>query len=250
MAKNTTNKTQLIVEMASNQEYFGGNSWDWISIFGNHNLIDGGNGNDWLSVMGSDNTVVGGNGDDVLAAASMQEYSAAENTLDGGRGNDTFDTFGASASAVSGVGALITGGLGMDQFHLRQNSDVMLNNEDSYGRESIQDGDTIQGVFDVITDYAAGELLDIGVTQLRTDPMGLTHMWPGHSHLTLNDGEYALVRGNWGGSGEFDVASDGADTLVVFDFDPPQENYFEYNGSVVLVGVSDAASINVGSIPV
>lgn len=51
MAKNTTNKTQLIVEMASNQEYFGGNSWDWISIFGNHNLIDGGNGNDWLGVV-------------------------------------------------------------------------------------------------------------------------------------------------------------------------------------------------------
>lgn len=250
MAKKTNNQSQYIVESSSGGDYLGGNASDWIAIYGNDNLIDGGNGNDMIGAMGSNNTLLGGNGDDLLAAVTQMSYIAAANSLDGGTGIDTFYTFGVYGSGVSGIGAQLTGGLGMDQFVLRQNSDVMLNNEDSYGHDSIEEGDTIQGVFDVITDYAAGELLDIGVTNLRTDPVGLTHMWPGHSHLTLNDGEYALIQGNWNGNGEFDVAADGADTMIVFDFDPPEEAFYEYNGSVVLVGVTDVASINIGTVPV
>lgn len=250
MSSKPGNKPQYIRESANGGDYFGGNDMDDIYIWGDGNTIDGGNGNDRIGVLGADNMLSGGNGNDTLVAESEQYSPASNNTLDGGRGDDTFFTFGAFGSAVAGIGALMTGGSGEDVFHLRQDSDVMLNNEDSYGNASVQAGDTIQGVFDVITDYQAGELIDIGVTTLRTDPVGLTHMWPGHSHLTLNDGEYAVFHGNWDGGGQFQVADDGADLLLVYDFDPSEEYWFEYGGSVVLVGVTDAAMVNVGTMPV
>lgn len=250
MATKDTNRSQFIDESAFEREYFGGNDMDSIFILGSRNAVHGDNGNDTLGVTGSNNTVSGGNGDDVLTALSAQYSPAANNVLDGGRGMDTFFTEGNFGSAVAGVGALITGGLGLDQFHLRQDSDVMLNNEDSYGHASVQEGDTVQGVFDVITDYTAGELIDIGATTLRTDPVNLTHMWAGHSHITVGDGEYAFLHGNWSGAGEFSVAQDGADLLVVYDYDPAGEYYFEYGGSVVLVGVSDESLVNIGTLSV
>lgn len=247
MATKDTNGPQIIDTSASDRTFTGGNDMDSIMIQGSANTLTGNNGNDMLWVFGADNTLSGGNGEDVLSAVSAVAYSAPANVLDGGRGMDTFFTEGNFSSAIAGVGALITGGSGPDQFHLRQDSDVMLNNEDSYGHASVQEGDTVQGVFDVITDYAAGELIDIGATTLRTEPVGLTHMWAGHSHLTLNDGEYAFIHGNWGGEGEFSVAQDGADLLVVYDYDPAGEYYFEYGGSVVLVGVSNEAMVNIGT---
>ena len=250
MATKDTNRAQFIDESATDRAFAGGNDMDRIFIRGSMNTLNGDNGNDTLMVWGSDNTVSGGNGDDTLSASATQAYVAPANVLDGGRGMDTFFTDGKFASAVAGVGALISGGSGPDQYHLRQDSDVMLNNEGSYGHATVQEGDTIQAVFDVITDYAAGELIDIGATTLRTDPVNLTHMWPGHSHLTLNDGEYAFIHGDWGGAGEFSVTEDGADLLVVYDYDPAGEYYFEYGGSVVLVGVSDESQVNIGTLPV
>lgn len=247
MAIKPTNKSQYIHETADDDVFLGGNAADDIFITGDGNWIDGGFGNDLLGVFGVDNTLLGDNGDDVLSVASFRG-PAANNTMDGGRGNDTFQTLGAFGSAVAGIGALITGGQGTDQFMLRQNSDVLLNNLDSYGNASIEEGDTIQGVFDVITDYTAGELIDIGVSTLRTDPIGLTHHWAGHSHLTLGDDEYAFVHGDWDGTGQFVVAEEGADLMLVYDLDPANEYYFEYGGSVVLVGVSDASLVNIGSI--
>lgn len=247
MATKDTNRAQFIDESAVERTYTGGNDMDSMFIRGDLNTLNGDNGNDTLKVLGADNTVSGGNGDDVLSASTAQHYTAPENVLDGGRGMDKFFTEGTFASAVAGVGTLITAGAGLDQYHLRQDSDVMLNNTDSYGHASVQEGDTVQGVFDVITDYAAGELIDIGATTQRTDPVNLTHMWPGHSHLTLNDGEYAFFHGDWNGAGEFSVAENGADLLVVYDYDPAGEYYFEYGGSVVLVGVSDESMVNIGS---
>jgi hypothetical protein len=43
------------------------------------------------------------------------------------------------------------------------------------------------------------------------------------------------------------VAPDGADLLIVFDNDPADEYYFEYNGSVILTGVTDPSLVNIGS---
>lgn len=197
--------------------------------------------------FGQENTLIGGNGDDVLVTLSQQWDPATYNVMDGGRGDDTFYTEGFFDSAIKGSGAYMTGGQGMDRFMLRQNSDVLTSNPDSYGRPTVMDGDTIDAVFDVIADYQAGELLDLGVTQLRTDPVNLVHYGPGHSHLVLNDNEYAFFHGNWDGDGSFVVAPDGADLLIVFDNDPYGEYYFEYNGSVILTGVTDPSLVNIGS---
>lgn len=245
-----TNRTQIINQTAFDTTFTGGNARDEITIWGNGNTLDGGNGTDLLVAFGERNTLLGGNGNDVLSASSNQYWPASNNAMDGGNGDDVFFTAGAFGSGEAGIGALITGGLGMDTFVLRQNSDVMLNNPDSYGRPTVQDGDTVQAVFDVITDYAAGELLDLGVTTERANPVNLTHMWPGHSHITVDDGEYAFLHGNWDGGGQFHVDDEGADLLVVYDLDIPGEYYFEYSGSVVLVGVTDTASVNVGTLPV
>jgi hypothetical protein len=248
MPARPNNQPQTIRETAYFSIFEGGNAKDDIAIIGNENLINGGNGDDILAAFGMLNTLNGGNGKDDLLAVSEQYWPASYNTLNGGNGVDTLRTVGAFGSDVAGVGAFLTGGRGMDQFQLRQNSDVLLSNIDSYGNATIMEGDTIQGVFDVITDYTAGELIDLGATTLRTDPLGLTHMWPGHSHITLDDGEYAFVRGNWDGDGHFNVQDDGADLMVIYDLDPPNEYYFEYSGSVILVGVTDESSVNIGTL--
>lgn len=250
MAIKPTNRTQIITEIAFDSTFTGGNAADQITIYGNGNTLDGGNGADLLAAWGANNTVLGGNGNDTMAAFSLQYSPASYNTMDAGNGEDKLYTFGAFGSGVAGIGALMSGGLGMDSFVLRQNSDVMLNNMDSFGNPTIEEGDTVQGVFDVITDYSAGELLDLGATTLRTDPVNLTHMWPGHSHITVNDGEYAFLHGQWDGDGQFQVAEEGPDLLVIYDLDIPEEYYFEYSGSVVLVGVTNEASVNVGTMPV
>lgn len=248
MPARPNNQSQTIRQNAYFSIFEGGNAKDDIYIIGDGNLINGDNGDDILGATGAFNTLNGGNGKDDLTAMSDQYWPATYNTLNGGNGVDTLRTVGAFGSDVYGVGAFLSGGLGMDQFQLRQNSDVLLSNTSSYGNATIQQGDTIQGVFDVITDYTAGELIDLGATTLRTDPLDLTHMWPGHSHITLDDGEYAFVRGNWDGDGHFEVRNDGADTMVIYDLDPPNEYYFEYSGSVVLVGVTDESNINIGTI--
>ena len=248
MAKKPNNQPQTIYETADDSAYYGGNAEDTIVIEGSDNLIDGGNGMDRLSAFGSRNTVTGGNGDDQLVAYSMQLEPPTENVLDGGRGDDVLATFGVFGSGIFGIGAMLTGGSGEDTFVLRQNSDVLTSNLDSYGRPTVIEGDTIQAVFDVITDYAPGELIDIGVGTMRTDPVGLAHYWPGHSHLILNDDEYAFIRGNWNGGDAFLVDDEGSDLLLVFDNDPAQEYYPEYNGSVILVGVTDPSMVNIGEV--
>lgn len=249
MPARPNNQSQFIRETAFFSIFEGGNAKDDIFIAGDGNLINGGNGEDILGAFGSHNTLNGGNGKDDLTAASYQYWPATYNALNGGNGVDTLRTVGAFGSDVYGIGATLSGGLGMDQFQLRQNSDVLLSNTSSYGNATVQDGDTVQGVFDVITDYTAGELLDLGATTERATPLGLTHMWPGHSHITLNDGEYAFLQGNWDGDGHFTVDSaNGADLMVIFDLDPSNEYYFEYNGSVVLVGVTNEASVNIGTL--
>ncbi len=247
MAKKANNQSQYVVETANDQSYAGGNDMDYFYITGNGNTLNGDNGNDTLGAWGSHNTLFGGNGDDRLGAFSEQLSPPTENVLDGGRGDDVLYTSGVFGSGVFGVGAFLTGGSGMDTFVLRQNSDVLTANEDSYGRPTVIEGDTVQGVFDVIMDYQAGELIDIGVNSLRTDPVALSHYWPGHSHLVLNDNEYAFIHGTWDGAGSFEVDAEGGDLMIVFDNDPSNEYYFEYNGSVILAGVSDPSLVNIGT---
>lgn len=247
MASKPNNGRQVVMESANGRTYLGGNDNDYYEIDGDGNTLNGGNGMDTLITFGQENTLIGGNGDDTLVALSQQWEPATYNVMEGGRGDDTFYTEGFFASGIAGIGAFMRGGQGEDRYFLRQNSDVLTSNEDSYGRDTVVEGDTIDAVFDVIADYKPGELIDLGVTQMRTDPVNLVHYWPGHSHLVLNDNEYAFIQGNWDGNGSFEVAADGADLLIVFDNDPAGEYYPEYNGSVILTGVNNPALVNIGS---
>ena len=133
MPARPNNQSQTIRENAYFSIFEGGNAKDDIYIIGDGNLINGNNGDDTIGATGAFNTLNGGNGKDDITAVSDQYWPASYNTLNGGNGVDTLRTVGAFGSDVYGVGALLSGGLGMDQFQLRQNSDVLLSNTDSYG---------------------------------------------------------------------------------------------------------------------
>jgi len=255
MTAKTNNGNQNIVNTSNDLIYLGGNGEDNFLIDGNGNVIHADNGKDTASVTGRNNEVYGDNGADSLNASyfNLNTLSsglgfAANNSLDGGRGNDLLSSFGAYGNSVTGVATEMTGGLGDDTFFLRQSSDTLVNNA-TIGQTTVTEGSVIQGVFDLITDYQTGELIDVGATTLRTSPVDLAQYGPGHAHLILNDDEYAFIHGNYSSlTGQFSVDEDGTDLLLVYDYDPVDEYYFEYGGSVVLVGVTDEASVNIGSV--
>lgn len=246
MGKKANNGPQYVYEYADDASYYGGNDNDYFDIAGDRNLLSGDNGMDTLVAYGQENTLSGGNGDDILAAFSEQRDPPTHNVIEAGRGDDVIYTFGVFGHDTMGIGALITGGSGLDTFVLAQNSDVLASNSEADTRGYLAEGDTVQGVFDVITDYQAGERIEIGVSMLRTDPIALYNWEPGHNHLLLNDNEYAFIRGDWNGGGSFVVNDDGGDLMIVFDNDPYNEYFYEYNGSVILAGVTDPALVNVG----
>jgi Ca2+-binding RTX toxin-like protein len=249
----------LYLEGSEMATYFGSNGEDSFSITGDGNVIHAGNGMDTASVTGRNNEVYGENGADNLSASYFNLNPlifgglAANNLLDGGRGDDLLSSLGAYGNSVEGIATKMTGGSGNDTFFLRQSSDTLVNNP-TPGQTTVTEGSVIQGVFDLITDYQAGELIDVGATTLRTSPVSLQDQGPGHSHLILNDNEYAFIHGDYSsGSRQFTADEEGADLLLVYDYDPtspPGEFFFEYGGSVVLVGVTDEASVNVDVAPV
>ena len=246
MGNKANNGPQVVYEYADDSSYYGGNDGDYFDIAGDRNLLSGDNGMDTLVAYGQDNTVRGGNGDDVLVAYSEQRDPPTNNVIEGGRGDDVIYTFGVFGYDIRGVGAFITGGSGTDAYILAQNSDVLAANTEADTRDVVAEGDTLHGVFDVITDYQAGEYINVGAYTLRTDPVSLVHYTSGHNHLVLNDDEYAFIRGDWDGGGGFVVNDEGGDLMIVFDNDPYEEYYPEYNGSVILAGVTDPAMVNIG----
>lgn len=248
MAK-TTNQSQTIAEIASGQSYLGGNAKDSLTITGDTNLLDGGNGKDMLTVTGTGNTQLGGNGDDRLSASYVNQVDAGVgNILDGGNGDDTLSSTGLYGFDVSGIASDMTGGHGMDQFVLRQSSDTLIHNASATDL-TVQEGHLIEGVFDVIRDYQAGELIDIGTTTLQTGPVEINPTGGvGHQHLDIEDDCYAFIHGDFDATTGFTVDDEGADLLVVYDYDPVGEYYFEYGGSVVLVGVDHEADVNIGTV--
>lgn len=249
MAAKDTNKSQTVEKAASGESFLGGNAKDSFTITGNDNLLDGGNGKDALAVTGTGNDLLGGNGDDKLSASYVNQYDAgAGNILDGGNGDDTFSSLGRYGFDVSGIASDISGGHGMDQFVLRQSSDTLIHNAGA-GDATVMEGHVIEGVFDVIRDYQAGELIDIGTTTMQTDPVDINPTGGvDHQHLILEDGSYAFIHGDFDAATGFTVDDEGADLLIVYDYDPADEFWSEYGGSVVLVGVSDEADVNIGTL--
>lgn len=249
MAKKANNGSQNWVYNTNDQPYSSGNGDDTITITGNGNSLSGGNGMDTLAVTGKNNSLDGGNGADILSSSEGDmpwSYTETNNILNGGRGDDVFKSTGMYATDVSGVAADMTGGQGSDTFILRQSTDTLIHN--GAGDNFVEEGHIIEGVFDLIRDYEAGELIDIGTTQLQTDPIALDPTGgPDHQHLILEDGSYAFVHGTLTASGQFTVDDEGTDLLIVSDYDPAGEYWPDYGGAVVLIGVTDESTVNIGT---
>jgi Ca2+-binding RTX toxin-like protein len=252
MAKKSNNGPQNEAWTINGFSFSGGNASDQLTVTGNGNSLFGENGTDTLSATGKNNNLDGGNGADVLSSSEGdQPYSWTEtnNKLNGGRGDDIFYSSGKYATDVSGVAANMTGGQGMDTFVLRQSTDTLIHN--AAGDSYVEEGHIIEGVFDLIQDYEAGELIDIGTTQRQTDPIAIFPTGgPDHQHLILQDDSYAFVHGTLTATGEFTVDDEGTDLLIVSDYDPAGEYWPDYGGAVVLIGVTDETTVNIGSVPV
>lgn len=255
MANKLENGSQTIVDISSGETYNGGNAPDSIDILGNDNslyggngadsliaagfgnVLDGGNGDDSLGVLGAGNALYGGNGDDTLGAVGVG------NLLEGGRGADNFLSFSAGTIFYpAGLGNVLTGGDGPDSFSLRNVSNLYVDNDSGADTDVLDQGDHLVGLMDIITDYEAGEQINIGGVSMAALPVGLDASGINRQHLELGDGEYAFVRGNLEEPGSFVVDEEGYDTLVVYD----TANGIDaqtFQGAVVLIGVTDTSTI-------
>ena len=215
---------------------FGGNGDDDISVYGFDLVLRGGNGNDSVAAAGSGNLLEGGNGDDRV------EMNGRDNVLRGGNGDDFLLSTGGGGTFEVGAGNTLTGGLGDDTFAPIGTKDLVVANDAGDG--AVSGGDVVEGVFDVITDYRAGDVLQTGATtRIATvgfDPRPIyDHVTrPGHAHLAIGGGEYAVFHGDLTAPGRFKVADNGDDLLVIWDGGPFDDRIFQ--SGVVLDGFSDA----------
>ena len=215
---------------------FGGNGDDDISVFGFGLVLSGGNGDDSVAAAGSGNLLDGGNGDDWVGA------NGRDNVLRGGNGDDFLLSTGGGGTFEVGAGNTLAGGLGDDTFAPIGTKDLVVANDAGDG--AVSSGDIVEGVFDVIVDYRAGDVLQTGATtriaRVEFDPVPIyDHVSsPGHRHLAIGAGEYAVFHGDLTAPGRFTVADKGDDLLVVWDAGPNDDHIFQWG--VVLDGFSNA----------
>src|SRR3981189_2157302 len=143
---------------------------------------------------GTDNDLVGGLGSDKLSATGIG------NTLSGGNGADTLISVSAGTLLQVGAGNTLEGGSSKDTFRLSNASDLNVTNDTNH---LIDGGDQIVGVFDVISDYQRGENIDLNVKTEVDTLLGLDGFLPTYQHPLLGDGEYAGIRGDVTGAGQF-----------------------------------------------
>ena len=214
-------------EFANGDSVYGQNGADSIDVSGKNLTVFGDNGNDLLSVCGEGsltggpdgNVVDGGLGDDVI------KVNGFGNTVYGGKGADSITSYFVQADRLGekfyAPGNLLSGGKGMDSFQVVNSSDLIvdiyrsseLDPDGSYTQ--VTDGMVVQGVFDVITDYQAGERIDIDAS-VKTNIVSLDSYGPDHLHLALADDSYAVLKGTYNPEGSFLVGG-GFDSLLVWD---------------------------------
>ncbi|BCD64631.1 alkaline phosphatase [Nitratiruptor sp. YY08-14] len=162
---------------------------------------------------------------------------AGDDTITGGAGADTI-TGGAGADTITGgAGAdTITGGTGNDDIIIAVAGDTgTYTYDDTDGSQSVNDGDTVSGSFDVITDFLTyasngnSDGDDIDISAVNDLSQGA-----GDIRTGLAADEYQILVGDFDATnGVFTIDSaNGSDTLVAFD-----------DGSndvaIVLIGVTD-----------
>jgi Ca2+-binding RTX toxin-like protein len=216
---------------ADGSEVFGQNGVDTIIAVGNDLTLDGGNGVDSITATGNNNDLVGGLGSDKLSATGIG------NTLSGGNGADTLISVSAGTLLQVGAGNTLEGGSSKDTFRLSNASDLNVTNDTNH---LIDGGDQIVGVFDVISDYQRGENIDLNV---KTEIDTLLGLDAAH-HPLLGDGEYAGIRGDITGAGQFMVDPHGGDLLIIYD----QANGVDdtsLQGAVAVAGVTSLAGVHI-----
>jgi Ca2+-binding RTX toxin-like protein len=208
---------------------YGGSGNDAMYAEGNGNTLRGGSGADSLEVTGfraRDNAAYGGSGDDSVAGTGFNTK------LDGGAGDDVLagSSFGISVFYTEDDGTFMTGGAGTDTFN-PVNGSLLLVYKDLDG--TVSAGDEIGGVFNVITDYEAGERIGIGPLVRQDGPVDLIGPRPGPSEYPSPDieiGQYAEFRGALIGPGRFAVQEEGPDLMIVTASEDVADNY----GTLVL----------------
>lgn len=213
-------------EFANGDSVSGQNGADSIDVSGKDLTVLGENGNDSLVVGGEgsltggpDNNVVdGGLGDDVI------EVNGFGNTVRGGKGADSITSYFVQSDRIGEMfyapGNQLSGGKGMDSFQVVNSSDLIVDiykspDLDPGAYSQVIDGMVVQGVFDVITDYQAGERIDIDAS-VKTNIVGLDDYGFNHLHLALEDDSYAVLKGTYNPDGSFLVGG-GFDALLVWD---------------------------------
>ncbi|WP_157216611.1 calcium-binding protein [Flavisphingomonas formosensis] len=109
---------------------------------------------DVLTGSAQANSIYGGNGNDIIDAGSSND------TVDGGYGNDVIKGAGGDDVLIGGVGSdTITGGAGADTLTGGTQADTFV---------YLAVGDSAPATADRITDFAAGDILDLGAIDANT----------------------------------------------------------------------------------
>lgn len=212
--------------------------------FGNGDTVSGQNGDDDIDVTGKDLVVTGDNGADTLIVRSDGLLASGPdgNLVDGGRGDDDIEVYGFGSTINGGQGVdsitswfvqsdligtrfyapgnMLSGGKGVDSFRIVNSSDLIVDITKSLSKPQaiyaqVEDDMVVQGVFDVIVDYGAGERIDIDAS-VRTNVVTLDNYGLDHQHLALADDSYAILTGKYNADGTFLVGA-GRDCLLVWD---------------------------------
>jgi hypothetical protein len=194
----------------------GGNGEDTIIASGESHNISGGRGSDNLTFDGRASVVDGGAGEDVITVINNFGNVFSSNTSIGGAGTDTFVTLNENLFHVFNFG-------GNELF--------------------VDDGDFVTGGFDLIQDFEAGETLDIPASAQVFSPIATAsdgfERW-----IDLGDGQFTAIRGEFLGTGTFEVDSaNGTDLLVAWDPADGVDGGVADQGAVVLLGVTDTSGI-------
>ena len=206
----------------------GQNGDDVIDVTGNDLTLSGSNGDDQIIATGNDNTISGGRGRDELTATGRRNF------LDGGQGEDVLSSNSSTSNFFDyGHGNTLAGGKGKDFYQITNQSDLIVNNS---GDDLIGEGDQVEGLFDVITDYEMGEIIDINADTRFNGPISLDGFGGGHLHLLLEDGAYAILTGKSNNNGTFDIGA-GPDSLIAWDNKGGiNDPYFQ--GSLAVLGTA------------
>jgi hypothetical protein len=230
------NSVDQVIDAAGNDTYNLGGGNDQVVLVSGNDKLDGGAGIDTLSLTGI-TTAATINLDtkgitinnQVLAANSVTTAGIADSAKNfenavGGDGDDIIAGNAAANALSGGAGAdTVYGGLGADSLSGNGGSDTFL-------YLSVKDSGNTKATRDTITDFSAGDKIDLSAFDADTTKAGVDHF----TFLTtvnaaftaagqlrfIFDGTNTIVQGDVNGDGRADIAIAlvGSHTLTAGDF--------------------------------